>query len=275
MRTSDIRTPYGSPNERCFAMHSASPPGGKGRISVIVPVLDEAAGIREFLAHVRNRAPGAEIIVVDGGSADGTARLAADGCDRLLTSPRGRARQMNAGADVACGEVLWFLHADSQLPHSCLDEILRALADPRTIGGCFRIRFPRPEPIYRLNDALGNLGVVVLRCGYGDHGIFCLRDAFIAAGRYPDVPIMEDGDLYRALSRRGRMRLLAGQIVTSPRRYERVGPWRLTGAFALIAALWYLRVPHRDLARIYRRFCTHADAPNTETMSTATTARPR
>src|SRR5437763_450868 len=118
-------------------MNAVSQPQGNGTVSIVVPVLDEAARIRKFLDHLRERAPGAEIIVADGGSGDGTAQLAAGHCDRVVTSAHGRATQMNTGADVANGGVLWFVHADSEVPRGCLDEIARALADPRTVGGCF------------------------------------------------------------------------------------------------------------------------------------------
>ena len=112
------------------------------QISIIVPVFNEAALIRPFLQHLRERAPGAEIIVADGGSSDGTDQLAAGFCDRLVASDRGRARQMNTGARAARGEILWFVHVDAKLPLQCLDEIAHIMDDPNVAGGYFRIRLP-------------------------------------------------------------------------------------------------------------------------------------
>jgi rSAM/selenodomain-associated transferase 2 len=225
------------------------------RICIIVPVLNEAANIRQFLSNLRTNAPDAHIIVADGESRDGTAQLARDLCDRVITSTPGRARQMNCGARVACGEVLWFLHADSEVPPNCLKQIMNALHDPRVVGGYFRMGFPRAEPVYRLSDTLAHYLGVLLRVRFGDHGIFCRRSAFEALGGYPDVPLMEDAELFRALLRLGRMSLITDRITTSARRYEQIGPYRLTSAYALIAALYVIGTPLPILSRIYRRMC--------------------
>ncbi len=223
-------------------------------VSVIVPTLNEAALVGGFLCHLRERAPGAEIIVVDGGSHDGTPDLARDSADRVLHARCGRANQMNAGAASARGDVLWFLHVDSGLPPDPLPALVAALADPAVAGGCFRLRFPRREWIYRVSDSLGNLAVDIFRIALGDHGIFCRRAAFQAVGGYPDVPLMEDAQLYRALRRRyGGMRQLPGHIVSSPRRYEQLGPVRTTVYYLLILALYVANVRIETLLAIYRR----------------------
>src|SRR5437867_12145549 len=112
------------------------------QFSIIVPVLNEAPLVRPFLEHLRERAPGAEIIVADGGSTDGTAELAAGHCDGLIESQRNRAAQMNTGAHAAHGEILWFVHADVEVPLQCLNEIARIMADSDVVGGYFRIRLP-------------------------------------------------------------------------------------------------------------------------------------
>lgn len=222
-------------------------------VSIVIPVRNEAALVREFLLHVRERAPGAELIVVDGASSDGSADLARGPADRVLLSAPGRARQMNAGAAAASGKALWFLHADSRLPEAPLDAIRAALRDPALVGGCFRLKIPRPEWIYRVSDTLGNLGVDVFRIALGDHGIFCRREAFHAAGGYPELPLMEDAEFYRLLQRHGRVRQLSPSIQTSPRRYEQHGPYRTTFVYALILGLYAARVPPASLARIYRK----------------------
>jgi rSAM/selenodomain-associated transferase 2 len=221
-------------------------------ISIIVPVLDEAALIGPFLAHLRVRAPGAEVIVVDGASRDETRSIAEPLADVLISAPRGRASQMNAGAAVATGDVLWFLHADSTLPHNAVRDIASAFDDPRLAGGCFRLHLPSREMIYRVSDSVGNLGVQVFGFALGDHGIFCQRTAFEQSGGYPGVPILEDAELYRRLARIGRMRQLSSEIISSPRSYQQCGPYRTTVVYLCILVLYVLGVPIRFLYPLYQ-----------------------
>jgi rSAM/selenodomain-associated transferase 2 len=224
-------------------------------LSVIVPVLNEAPLIGEFLRKVRTVVgPESEIIVVDGGSSDGTCPMAERLADRLITAPRGRSSQMNAGAEIARGEVLWFLHADLEPPPASLPRIRSALADSHVVGGCFRLRFPRRELIYRVSDSLGNLGVGVFGFALGDHGIFCRCAAFHRAGGYPDVPILEDAEIYRRLRREGKMRQLREEIVSDPRAYEVHGACRTTAVYFSILALYVLGAPIKSVNQIYRRF---------------------
>lgn len=222
-------------------------------ISIIIPVLDEAPLIGAFLTHLRARAPGAELIVVDGGSRDGTRSIAGPLANVLIRAPRGRASQMNAGAAIATGDVLWFLHADSLLPFNTVRDIRVALNDPQTAGGCFRLRLPDRKIIYRLSDSLGNLGVQVFGFALGDHGIFCRRSSFEKSGGYPDVPILEDAELYRGLGRLGRMRQLGAEIISSPRSYQKWGPYRTTGIYFSILVLYVFGVPIRFLHPLYRQ----------------------
>src|SRR5437868_15230488 len=113
------------------------------KISIMVPVLNEGERLRPFLEHLRERAPSAEIILVNAVGSQTVSERAVALCDRVLTSGRGRAAQMNAGANVARGNVLWFVHADCEVPRGCLGEIARTLQDPQVVGGCFRIPFQR------------------------------------------------------------------------------------------------------------------------------------
>lgn len=221
-------------------------------VSIIIPVLDEALLIGPFLAHLRVRAPRAELIVVDGGSWDGTRSIAAPLADALISAPQGRASQMNAGATIATGDVLWFLHADSVVPHNAVRDIEAALNDPQTAGGCFRLRVPDRKMIYRISDSVGNLGVQVFGFALGDHGIFCRRSGFEKSGGYPGVPILEDADLYRNLRRFGRMRQLPAKIISSPRSYRKWGPYRTTGIYFCILVLYVLGVPIKFLHPLYR-----------------------
>lgn len=224
------------------------------KFSIIVPMRNEAALLPRFLEHLRACAPEAEIIVVDGESTDGSAGLAASHADRVLRTSCGRARQMNAGAAVSSGHVLWFLHADSRLPVNAVAQIETALREPDLVGGCFALRFPRREYIYRLSDSLGNRAVDLFRIALGDHGFFCRRSAFEKAGGFPDVPLMEDAEFYRALGRYGRTRQLRAAIQTSPRRYEEFGPYRTTAIYLLLITLYLARFPLPLLARLHRYF---------------------
>jgi rSAM/selenodomain-associated transferase 2 len=223
-------------------------------VSVIVPVLNEAGLIGDFLRRLGTLASDLEIIVVDGGSTDGTVSIARPLVDQMVVAPRGRASQMNAGAALARGEVLWFLHADSTAPANAFEEVRAALADQRNAGGCFRLRYPRPHLIYRVSDSLGNLGVKVFGFALGDHGIFCRRSAFLRISGYPNVPILEDAELYRALRKLGCMKQLASTIVSDPRTFERSGRVRTTAVYFLILVLYVLGMPIAWLYKIYRRF---------------------
>lgn len=236
-------------------------------VSIIVPALNEAELICAFLRRLRAVAPGAEIVVVDGGSDDGTAELSAGLADRVLKVPRGRARQMNAGADIARGEVFWFLHADSLIPPNALEEIAKTLREDSNVGGCFRLRLPGQEWIYRVSDSLGNLGVHIFGFALGDHGIFCRRRAFSSAGGFPEIPLMEDAEFYRSLRRWGVMRQSRMAIVGNPRRYEQLGPYRTTLYYFVILGLYVLGAKMSMLTSVYRKLTKVNRAPSANSHS--------
>jgi rSAM/selenodomain-associated transferase 2 len=226
------------------------------QVSIIIPVFNEAPLIRPFLSNLRERTRGAEIIVVDGGSTDGTDRLAEGFCDHVIRSgARNRARQMNIGADAAGGEIFWFLHADAEVPLESLNEITHIMRNPEVCGGFFRIRLPAAPVVYRLTDGFAHYAGLLFRMRCGDHGIFCRRSAFVDAGGFPDVPLMEDVEFFRRLRRCGRVAYSNKRIGASPRRYETVGPARLTFAYGSIATLYLFGVSLSMLARIYRHTC--------------------
>ena len=226
------------------------------QISVIVPVFNEASSIRPFLSNLRERTAGAEIIVVDGASTDATDQLAQELCDQVIrTSERSRAKQMNAGAAAARGDIFWFLHADAEVPLESLNEIGRIMRNPEVSGGFFRIRLPAAPAVYRLTDGFAHHAGLLLRMRCGDHGIFCRRTAFVEAGGFPDVPLMEDVEFFRRLRRCGRLAHSNKRIRASPRRYEKIGPVRLTFAYGWIATLYFFGVSLSTLRRIYRRTC--------------------
>jgi hypothetical protein len=137
------------------------------------------------------------------------------------------------------------------------------LANSHTVGGCFRLRFPGAKLIYRVSDSIGNIGVDVFGFALGDHGIFCHRSAFDNVRGYPDVPLLEDAEIYQQLRQCGRMRQLRAEIETSPRAYEAHGPYRTTAFYFFLLALYVAGVPIRFLHRMYQSFMHPTQAPGT------------
>jgi len=220
-------------------------------LSVIVPTLDEAEALPAALAAARQ--PGVtEIIVVDGGSRDGTLALARALADRVLETARGRARQMNAGAAAARGDVLLFLHADTRLPAGYAQAVARALADPRVVGGRFDVRLDATGLAYRVVGRLISVRSRVTRVATGDQAIFVRRAVFARLGGYPAVPLMEDVALSRALKRAGRVACLDETVVTSARRWQRHGVVRTVLLMWALRAAYYAGVSPARLARVYR-----------------------
>jgi rSAM/selenodomain-associated transferase 2 len=195
-------------------------------VSVIIPTLNEEGCLAQTLHALRQQGP-REIIVADGGSDDGT-RRAADGADCFLAAPRGRAAQMNAGAAVAAGEGLLFLHADCVPEAGALAEAGRLLARPGVAAGCFRMRVAAEGPLYRLIDACATARVRLTGIVYGDQGLFVRRDVFERAGGFPPLRLMEDVFLSRTLSRMGRVVVAGRHLFVSPRRWQRAGLVRQT-----------------------------------------------
>jgi rSAM/selenodomain-associated transferase 2 len=195
-------------------------------VSVIIPTLNEASCLPTTLAALRSLGP-AEIIVVDGGSTDGTPALA-QAADRLLRAPRGRAWQMNAGAAAARGDVLLFLHADCQLEAGALVEAERLLRRPGVVAGCFRMRVQAPGPMYRLIDGAATARVRWAGLIYGDQGLFLRRETFMRLGGFPPLPFLEDLFFSRQLRRLGRLVVARTRIRVSPRRWQRSGLVRQT-----------------------------------------------
>ena len=207
------------------------------KFSIIIPALNEADGIETLLGSLAPlRARGAEVIVVDGGSVDGTAeRVRASGA-AALAAPRGRGSQMNAGAAAASGEVLIFLHADTRLPPGADHLIDAGLSQPGSIWGLFDVRIAGGHPRLRIVSRTMNMRLRLTGIATGDQAIFVRRDAFLAVGGYPDIPLMEDIALSRALKRRSPPVCLATKVLTSGRRWEARGPVRT------ILAMWRLRL---------------------------------
>ena len=204
------------------------------RISVILPVLNEEKSIAPTLQTVTSLKP-YEIIVVDGGSSDGTRGISAQLGGRVLVSERGRARQMNCGAREATGDVLLFLHADTRLPSTALADIGAALSDPRVVGGRFDVELDDDGWLLRVVGRMISLRSRISRVGTGDQAIFVRREIFDKLGGFPDIPLMEDIAFSRALKRRGRVACLSSRVVTSARR------WRTEGVGRTIVKMWALK----------------------------------
>jgi rSAM/selenodomain-associated transferase 2 len=209
------------------------------RLTIVVPCLDEAEGIGAALAALQPyRRAGHQVIVVDGGSRDGTAELARPHADRIIGSARGRALQMNAGAALAEGEVLLFLHADTRLPPEADRLILDGLARCGRCWGRFDVRLSGTLPALRMVEGLMNLRSRLTGVATGDQAIFVARETFEAVGRYLEIPLMEDIALSARLKRVGRPLCLRAQVVTSSRRWERDGIWWT------ILFMWRLRIAY-------------------------------
>lgn len=194
------------------------------RISVVIPALNEEENLRVLLPALAGR--GAGVIVVDGGSSDATVAVAEAHSARVVRAGRGRARQMNAGAAQATGEVLWFLHADSRIPADWQEQITRALADPAVVGGGFRVQIAAAGAGYRLLDRWGVLRTALERSFYGDQGIFVRRSVFERLGGFSEEARLEDLEFSLRMARAGKVRCLPGPIRTSARRWESEGFWR-------------------------------------------------
>jgi len=225
------------------------------RLSVIIPCLDEAEVITGSLQALQPlRLRGAEVIVADGGSTDGTLDLARPLADQALSAPRGRAAQMNHGAAAASGDVLLFLHADCRLPDEADVRLLRALAAARKEWGRFDVRLAGKHPMLRVIAGAMNTRSRWTGIATGDQGLFVRRSTFEAAGRYPDIPLMEDVALCKRLKRFGRPLCLSERITASARRWEK------HGIAATMLLMWRLRLAYSlgaDPRRLAARYAPH------------------
>ncbi len=206
-------------------------------VSVVIPTLNEASGIAHTLERVR-QAGECQLIVVDGGSDDGTPERARCHADLVLSAPCGRARQMNVGAHAASGDILLFLHADTILPPGFSALLTQAFADPRVVGGRFDVRLDTPGWPFRMVETLMNLRSRLTRISTGDQAIFVRREVFLAVGGYPEVELMEDLELSKRLKRAGRIACVRERVTTSARR------WQRHGVCKTIVLMWILRLGH-------------------------------
>ena len=210
-------------------------------ISIVIPCLNEADGIRGTLRALQPlRSRGAEVIVVDGGSSDGTTAFAAPWVDLVLSAPRGRATQMNVGAARARGSIILFLHADAVPPPEADALIVNGLNRARRGWGRFDARIAGSHPLLRVVEACMNLRSRMTGIATGDQGIFVTKSLLTAVGGFPEIALMEDIALTKRLKSFGAPLCLKHRITTSARRWERDGVlptiflmWRLRLAFWL------------------------------------------
>ncbi len=214
-------------------------------------MLNEAPAIARTLDAIRAGAPEAEIIVVDGGSTDGSIEVARPRCDLVINTIRGRALQMNAGAARAAGDTLVFVHADTMVPATFARDLEGALADPEVVGGRFDVRLDDNHPLCVLIGALISIRSRISCTGTGDQAIFARKKIFESLGGFPAMPICEDLDFTRRLKRAGRVACLRSKVTTSARRWRKGGIIRTVLRMWTIRSLYLMGVSPLRLARMY------------------------
>ena len=222
------------------------------KLSIILPVLNEGERIAAALDRLRDlRALGVEVIVVDGGSRDATVQRARMRADHVISAPRGRAPQMNAGAAKASGDVLLFLHADTRLPDDADHLVLDGLARSERAWGRFDVRIEGTHPLLSMIAGTMNIRSRITGIATGDQAIFARRTGFDAVGGFPTIPLMEDIALSQRLKRISRPLCLRECVITSGRR------WEANGVLPTILLMWRLRLAFffgadpKQLARRY------------------------
>jgi rSAM/selenodomain-associated transferase 2 len=223
-------------------------------LSIIIPALNEAAHITATLENLQPlRRRGAEVIVADGGSTDATVSLAQNTADRVIAAERGRARQMNAGAAVAQGEILCFLHADTRLPENADGLMIGGLSRSRRSWGRFDVDIAGRHPMLKVIATMMNWRSRLTGIATGDQALFITRSLFEAAGHFPDIPLMEDIALSRQLKVYSRPLCIAHRLTTSGRRWEQQGLWRTVLLMWRLRLAYWLGADPRELAARYVR----------------------
>ena len=224
------------------------------KISIIIPVLNEAGIVRDTLLNLKDNL-NVELIVVDGGSKDKTVELVKEMGVKVITSPTaGRANQMNLGALVATGDIVLFLHIDTRLPLGYQTMVLEALSNGQTIAGAFQLYIDSPKRSLRFVETMVNLRSRFCSLPYGDQAIFLKKSIFEDIGGFPNLPIMEDFELIQRLKRKGKITIAPAAVVTSSRRWQKLGVLQTTLINQLIIIGYYLGIPPLHLKRLYQMF---------------------
>lgn len=227
------------------------------KLSVIVPMLNEAAVLPDLLDHLLPlQRAGCEVLLVDGGSQDGCAVMARVAGFTVIDSPAGRSRQMNVGAKQARGDVLLFLHADTRLPDGAARQVTDALSasvgDVAPVWGRFDVRISGQSPWLKVVARMMNLRSRLSGIATGDQAIFVRRTVFQACGGFPEQPLMEDIELSKRLKRRSPPACLKNPVVTSGRRWESRGVWRTVVLMWRLRLAYWLGASAESIARAYR-----------------------
>ena len=220
-------------------------------ISIIIPVLNEAAIIPSTLQRLQNNRD-LEIIVVDGGSNDNTVNIVREMGLKVIAVSGGRATQMNAGANIAQGNILLFLHVDTQLPPNFSNLIKQTLKQPQVIAGAFELAIEGKKRSLRWIEVLVKMRSHLLSLPYGDQAIFITKQVFKDVGGFADLPIMEDFELIQRLKRQGKIAIAPAAVITSGRRWQKLGVWKTTLINQLVIAGYYLGIPPAKLSKFYR-----------------------
>jgi rSAM/selenodomain-associated transferase 2 len=211
------------------------------QLSIIIPTLNEEKCIERTLLKVKECAPDAEILVVDGSSSDTTA-VRASKHTRVISAKRGRGGQLNAGVAATQGDILLFLHADTLPDAAGLRELMEVMQDERILGGAFRMRFDDTHPIYKRICENVTRRSLRTRSYTGDQGIFTRRSVFQQLGGHRDWPFMEDVDYSERMGKAGPVVLLTHEVETSARRHQRWGLLRTQLTVILIRLLYLLKI---------------------------------
>lgn len=224
-------------------------------LSIIVPVLNEQGQINSLIEHINGQDYDGdfEIIIVDGDPQCGTIKAIRDNSAICITSSKGRARQMNAGAAIARGAILIFLHADTKLPEGALQKISQVLGNPKYIGGAFDLGIDSDKLILKYIAVRASFRSRLNRIPYGDQAIFIRKNYFDKIGGFRDIPLMEDVDLMRRIKKDGKkIHILRDKVITSARRWENEGAVYTTLRNQIIVFLYYLGVSPHKLAKLYK-----------------------
>ena len=220
------------------------------KVSIIIPTYNEEKTLPGLLRSLEPIKEKAEILFVDGGSSDGTLGLIPDAY-RLIRGPKGRAKQMNLGAEMSTGDVLFFLHCDSELPPDAIEQIETVMKDCR--AGCFGIAFRSRNIWMKCCQFLSNRRAKDRKIMFGDQGIFIRRDLFFEIGGFPALPIMEDYQLSLTLKERGeKISLAKKRIYTSDRRFVLGGPLRVMWKMQRLRAMYRKGTDIETIAGLYR-----------------------
>ncbi len=226
------------------------------KFSIVIPVLDEADRINPLICHLRKQSSENfyEIIVVDGDPKGETLKVIQDSKVISITADQGRARQMNAGVEIAKGEILVFLHVDTLLPPKALKNIGRVLENKKYVGGAFNLGIDSDRLLLKYIAARASMRSHINRIPYGDQAIFIRKSYFDKIGRFKEIPIMEDVDLMRRIKKRDdKIHIFRDQVMTSPRRWEKEGVIYTTIRNKILIGLYFLGVGPEKLVKYYRR----------------------